>query len=121
MFLRIDVRKFARPAAWGLVVTAAFLTIGPQRFRPATGVEHNLEHFLAFALLGCVFGFAYPRRWLTLALCGISTAAALEVLQLLVPHRHGTVRDFILNAAGICVGLSINMASQWFRHYLARQ
>ena len=48
--------------AWLMVLAAVFLTLAPRSFRPITGVEHHLEHFLAFTLLGLVFATGYPSR-----------------------------------------------------------
>jgi hypothetical protein len=39
------------------------LTVVPAPERPSTGIEHNLEHFLAFALLGILFALSYPGRF----------------------------------------------------------
>jgi hypothetical protein len=39
--------NIARAIGWLLLAAAVFLTLGPRRSRPYTGVEHHLEHFLA--------------------------------------------------------------------------
>ncbi len=98
--------KIARATAWLLVFAAVFLTLAPRSFRPITGVEHHLEHFLAFTFLGLVFATGYPNRRLVLALVGIATAGLLETLQSWAPGRHANVGDFAMNAIGICVGVA---------------
>jgi VanZ family protein len=98
--------KIARATAWLLVFAAVFLTLAPRSFRPITGVEHHLEHFLAFTLLGLVFGTGYPNRRLVLALLGIAMAALLETFQSWAPGRHANVSDFAMNAIGMCVGVA---------------
>ena len=98
--------KIARATAWLLVFAAVFLTLAPRSFRPITGVEHHLEHFLAFTLLGLVFGTGYPGRRLLLALLGIAVAALLETFQSWAPGRHANVSDFAMNAIGMCVGVA---------------
>ena len=89
--------KAARIVAWLLIAAVIFLSIGPQKFRPYTGIEHELEHFLAFSILGLAFGLGYPGGGLILAILGIAIAGALETAQLWVPHRHAYFSDFIVN------------------------
>jgi VanZ family protein len=98
--------KIARVTAWLLVLAAAFLTLAPRSFRPVTGVEHDLEHFLAFTLLGLVLATGYPNRRLVLALAGIAMAGLLETFQAWAPGRHANVSDFAVNAIGMCVGVA---------------
>jgi len=98
--------KIARATAWLLVFAAIFLTLAPRSFRPITGVEHHLEHFLAFALLGLVSGTGYPNRRLLLVLVGIAMAALLESFQSWAPGRHASISDFAMNAIGMCVGVA---------------
>jgi VanZ family protein len=99
--------KAARVTGWLLVAAAVFLTIGPQKFRPITGVEHDLEHFLAFALVGLVFGLGYPGRLRLLAPLAIAITAVLEMAQLWIPHRHAYFSDFAINALATCIGLTM--------------
>ena len=98
--------KIARVTAWLLVLAAVFLTLAPRSFRPVTGVEHHLEHFLAFTLLGLVFATGYPSRRLVLALVGIAMAGLLETFQAWAPGRHANISDFAVNAIGMCVGVA---------------
>jgi VanZ family protein len=42
-----------------------------------------------------------------LALIGVTVAALLETLQLVVPGRHAYFADFVINAAGACGGLVV--------------
>jgi hypothetical protein len=81
--------------------------LAPRSFRPQTGVEHHLEHVLAFALLGLAFGLGYPGRRLLLALLGVAMAALLEVLQAWAPGRHANLSDFMMNAIGVGAGLAV--------------
>ena len=65
----------------------------------------HFEHVIAFAILGALFGFAYPRR-LILA-CGIvfGAAALLEILQTMTPDRLGTLIDALEKMAGGAAGI----------------
>jgi VanZ family protein len=107
--------NIARAIGWLLLVAAVFLTLGPRRFRPYTGVEHHLEHLLAFVLLGLIFGYGYPRHPAKIALIAIAVAAFLETLQNWAPGRHATLSDFAMNATGACIGLSAAMVLQWIK------
>jgi VanZ family protein len=102
--------KTARVIGWIAVTAVVFLTIGPQQFRPTTGVPHDLEHFLAFSFAGLIFGLGYPGRLITSLPLAIVAAAVLETAQLWVPHRHARFSDFVVNALAACVGLAIAAA-----------
>jgi len=105
--------KAARIIAWLLIAAAIVLSIGPHSFRPYTGIEHELEHFLAFAIVGLAFGLGYPGRGLTLAMTGIAIAGALETAQLWVPHRHAYFSDFLVNGSAICIGIAVAAFLNW--------
>ncbi len=105
--------RIARVTGWLLLVAAVFLTLGPPKLRPVTGLDHNLEHFLAFALLGLMFGLGYCRRRLAMALIGVTLAALLETFQLWVPGRHASFSDFAVNSIGLCAGLGLAAFMQW--------
>jgi VanZ family protein len=111
----MTANRIARVSGWLLVSAAVFLTLAPRTFRPQTGVEHHLEHVLAFALLGLAFGLGYPGRRLLLALVGVAMAALLEVLQSWVPGRHANLSDFMMNAIGVGAGLAAAALVDWMR------
>lgn len=100
------IAKAARIAAWLLVLGAVVLTLGPQRVRPHTGIDHDLEHGLAFALVGLTFGLGYPRFRIPLAVLAVAGIGLMEFLQQWVPGRHGNLRDFMVNALGVCIGIA---------------
>jgi len=103
----------ARAIAWQLLAVAFCLTLAPRRVRPVTGVEHHLEHLLAFALLGLMFGLGHPEHRRSLAVIGVVVLGGLELWQLWVPGRHALVSDFAVNAAGLCCGLAAAAALHW--------
>ena len=105
--------RIARVTGWLLLVAAVFLTLGPPKLRPVTGLDHNLEHFLAFALLGLMFGLGYGGRRLVMALTGVALAALLETFQLWMPGRHAYFSDFAVNSIGLCIGLGVAAFLQW--------
>jgi VanZ family protein len=100
------ITKAARAAAWLLVLGAVILTLGPQKVRPYTGINHDLEHGVAFALVGLAFGLGYPKKRWMLALLAIAAAGLMEILQQWIPGRHSYFRDFVINGLGACAGLA---------------
>ncbi len=104
----------AKTCAWILVFGLAILTVVPASARPETGVQHDLEHFIAFALAGLLFGYAHRMCLSGLLACAVAFAFALEVLQIPIPTRHARLEDFIVNAAAMCIGIAAAvMTSRW--------
>jgi hypothetical protein len=102
-------RKTIIAIAWTTLALIAFATLSPIELRPHfSGV--SLERFGAFAVVGLLFGLAYPRHlWLVLTLVG-GAAVGLEVLQHLTPDRHGEVRDALVKLAGGLTGIGMSLA-----------
>jgi VanZ family protein len=100
------ITKMARVAAWLLVLAAIILTLGPQKIRPYTGIDHDLEHGMAFALVGLAFGLGYPNHRMTLAVLAIVGTATMEFLQQWIPGRHAYLSDFVINGLGACAGIA---------------
>jgi VanZ family protein len=114
--------KIARIVAWLFIAAVIFLSIGPQNFRTYTGIKHELEHFLAFGLVGLAFGLGYPGRGLILAISGIAMAGALETAQLWVPHRHAYFSDFLVNGSAAWIGIALAALLNWIvRRYGVRR
>ena len=99
--------KTARVAAWLLVLGAIVVTLGPQKVRPYTGIHHDLEHAVAFALVGLAFGLGYPRHRIALAAVAIAGIGLMEILQHWVPGRHANVHDFAVNGLGAGAGIAV--------------
>lgn len=109
----------ARVVAWLMLATAIVITLGPPRLRPATGMEHHVEHVLAFTFIAVVFALAYPARRLVLALAGVMMTALLETLQMWSPGRHASLSDFATNTLGVFAGLAVVALLEWLRRRLA--
>src|ERR1700724_1435041 len=84
------LEQFVRFSAIGLALTLVILTIVPAAERPETGLQHDVEHFGAFLLLG-----------------SIAFAAFIECTQIPLETRHARLEDFLVDAAGLCVGILI--------------
>ena len=100
----ISAARLWQAAGWLLLVAAVFLTVSPSRLRPVTGVEHHIEHALAFAVLGFAFGMGYSKRQLLFFRLS-ALIVLLELSQVLLPDRHARLSDLLVNEAGMSIGL----------------
>jgi VanZ family protein len=96
-----------RPLAWLLLAAVAAFTLVPPAWRPVSRLPHSVEHIAVFLLLGFVFARAYPGRPYMFAASAVALVGVLEALQLVVPGRHATLKDFVINAAALCTGIAI--------------
>lgn len=94
----------AKIASWTLAATIIILSVVPPSLRPETGVPHEIEHFLMYAVTGFTFGIAYELRYASLAIFLVMFAGFVEIAQLFVPGRHARLSDFIVDALAMCVG-----------------
>jgi hypothetical protein len=100
--------KLIRLAAWLALLAVALVTLGPISVRPVVVAQSaQIERLAAFAVLGALFGFAYPGRWRTVLLLVIAAAISLEALQVLMPGRHGRVADLGAKVLGGLGGVAI--------------
>ena len=100
-------RIISQASAWILLMTIAVLSLVPAQDRPVTSLPHSVEHFSIFLVTGLAFGVGYPQRRLFQFVAVLAFTAAIELAQLLVPGRHARLSDFLVDALGITVGLSI--------------
>src|SRR4051794_14886853 len=100
--------------AWVALGLIIFVTLSPLGLRPVVTPNPIYERLAAYAILGVLFGLAYPSRtWMTLSIL-LGAAVALEGLQHLTPDRHGHLPDLIEKASGGLLGvLAANGASKF--------
>ncbi|RCS24361.1 VanZ family protein [Phyllobacterium salinisoli] len=109
---------YLRCVAWFVLVGILIITVGPITLRPVTGEPVVIERFLAFFIVGALFALAYPKRWLSVLMLVVGSAALFELLQRIAPGRHGEVSDFLFKAAGGLAGVICGYAMSRFL-YLA--
>ncbi|MBZ6079397.1 VanZ family protein [Microvirga puerhi] len=98
-------RKVAiRFLAWLLIAAISIVSLVPIGARPVSGAPANLERVAAFMMVGCIFRLAYPRRYASILLMLIVLTGALELLQNLVPSRHGRFNDLIVKVIALMAG-----------------
>ncbi|WFU18768.1 VanZ family protein [Bradyrhizobium sp. CB3481] len=95
-------------------VYAIYFKLAPYLMRPAMQTYAHFEHVIAFAFVGALFGFAYPRRPILALVIVIGAAALLEILQTVTPDRHGTLIDALEKMAGGVTGIVIARAARRF-------
>lgn len=99
---------FLRIAAWSALAAIAIMTLGPISARPViVATSAQAERLLAFAMLGVLFGLAYPGRWRTVLILMVGAAISLEALQLVMPGRHGRLPDLVAKMIGGLGGMAI--------------
>jgi VanZ family protein len=96
----------ARIMAWLLALAILVLSVVPAKWRPVTGIPHDIEHFGIFLATGFAFGLGYARRYVSLAIVMLIFAAAIETAQLFVPGRYALLTDFFLNALALFYGVA---------------
>jgi VanZ family protein len=88
-------------------VYAIYFRLSPFLMQPAMQTYAHFEHVIAFAVLGALFGFAYPRHLLLVCCIVLGAAVLLEVLQTTTPDRHGTWVDALEKMAGGAAGIAL--------------
>jgi VanZ family protein len=101
------LQKMLKAASWIMILGLVIVTVVPGDERPITGLQHDIEHFLAFALVGVTFGFAYPQSLRVNLSSAFFFTLALELSQIPLATRHARLRDFMVDAAAACLGLVI--------------
>ena len=101
-----SIKLVAKVAGWLLLAVIIFLTLSPPSYRPVTKVGHNLEHLLIHLILGVTFGIGYARQWWLVALGLVALTAAIEFAQLFVPGRHARLKDLVIDAGAVCLGVA---------------
>ena len=101
------LHKLLAAAAWTALALIVFLTVSPLDMRPIVTADPNIERFAAFALIGLLFGLAYPRRLVVVASLVMISAGVLEAFQLMTRDRHGLIADAFIKAAGGAFGVAM--------------
>lgn len=113
-----NIFRLITAAAWVSIIAIAYATLAhvgfvysiyyklsPILMRPEMRTYAHLEHIIAFAVVGALFSFAYPRRTILVCCIVFGGAALLEILQTLTPDRHGTLVDALEKMAGGAAGI----------------
>jgi hypothetical protein len=118
---RNNIPNLIAVAAWVSITIIAYATLthvgfvysiyfklAPFLMRPTMRNYGHFEHIICFALVGTLFGIAYPQRTILVCCIVFGGAALLEVLQTLTPDRHGTLVDALEKMAGAAAGIFLS-------------
>ena len=113
-------------AAWLCFGFIVYATLSSQSARPElTTTEPPLivfiERFGAYAVLGCLFRLAHPRRVVLVSPVVLGSAVLLELLQIFVPDRDARISDALEKLAGGFVGIVLANAIQTFSGFRGRK
>lgn len=103
-------RTVLRYLAWGLILGLFIVTDTTPAFRPHTLISANIDRFAALFIIGAVFSFAYPKHVLPILPVLLAVVVGFELIQRLLPGRHGYVKDMFVKGAGCCAGVIIAVA-----------
>lgn len=111
-------QKIVTAAAWGCLAFIVFATLSSIQERPVIAGGHfaALERFGAYAVLGLLLYFAYPRHLAFVCVTVFGAAVTLEVLQHFTPDRHARLLDALEKLLGGTAGLllaGILQSSLW--------
>lgn len=107
------MKVIPRFGAWLLLGAIAVFTLSPAGLRPVSGAPADLERVAAYALLGGLFSWGYPRRRVPFLIFLLFMAALLEYLQNFVPGRHGRVEDLLVKTGAVGMGFALLAAGEW--------
>jgi VanZ family protein len=106
-------RIFAITTAWLSLLFITYATLSPIHDRPDfadISLLHSLadlDHYIAFAVVGGLFGLAYPRQTFLACVIVFGSAILLELAQMLTPDRHARLADALEKMTGGAIGLTI--------------
>jgi hypothetical protein len=112
------IRKLFVLLAWVSLGYIVYVTLSPIGLRPIATHNPAYERLVAYAIVGILFGLAYPGRiWMALGIV-VGCAIALEGLQYLTPDRHGRLADLLEKVSGGLLGVLVtNAASRYLPRY----
>ena len=93
--------------AWILVVGIVVANVIPASDRPNMGVGHTTSICSRSLLSAFVFTLAYSWRLKVLISSGIVFALLLELAQIPLPTRHTRIEDFLVDALGTSLGVTL--------------
>ena len=107
------MRTAIRVLFWLGFLAVAFVTLAPIDYRPVTMLPAQVERFATFLIISALLALGYPRHRMVWLLGLIAVAGLLEVLQNMVPGRHGRLHDFEAKAIGVVVGAAVGLLGEW--------
>lgn len=109
------VTTIIRMTAWLFVLATVVLSLVPPQYRlvpdiPLADIPRTVEHFAIFLAAGLAFGLGYSAPYLSQLIQLTLFTAAVEIAQLWAPGRHARLSDFLIDALGATIGLTMGSA-----------
>jgi hypothetical protein len=101
--------KLSRLGAWLAVVSIIILSVVPRYMRPAILGNDYAEHFTAYFIAGGLFAIGYQLSMLASGAFLAISAGSLEFVQLWIPGRIASAREFAVGVIGAWVGLLVTV------------
>lgn len=101
----MDIRRFARFAAWIGSAFIVIVTMSPIDARPSDVTTTDIDRALAFIAISGLFVIAYPKRVLAVSIAVLLAAFVLELTQFASFSRHPHVYDAVVKAVGAIFGI----------------
>ncbi len=105
------IRQSARVGFVAAALAIAYLAFAPFAESPGFGWD-KANHGVAFFTLAGLAELGWPGRaglpWRLLSVLGYGVL--IELMQALLPHRHGSVLDFAADVVGVMLWLSLRQA-----------
>jgi len=100
------IKRISRTAFYLGLLAVIALSVIPQDAMPPTGLWDKAGHTLAYAALAAAGGVGYPglRNLAFMAAGLLLLGTALELMQLVLPGRIGSLNDVVANAVGVVLG-----------------
>jgi len=108
-------------SAWSSLAFIAYVTLSPLNERPEIGTYgllslfSHFDHYIAYAIMGSLFGFAYPRQTFLVCILVLGSAILLELAQMLTPDRHARISDAARKIIGGAFGVAFAYFTMWLR------
>ena len=102
-------RKIITALAWLGIIILVIGTVVPANERPDTGLNHNLEHFIAFFTVAILVGLSFKVKPAILFVLAFTFCGCLELSQIPLVTRHARFEDFVVNAATAWFGITFGI------------
>jgi hypothetical protein len=92
---------------WFGILAIVVLSVVPSSLRPVTGLGHQFEHFVAFALVAGTFAIGYRLPLMKLLVLAFLFCGGIELLELPLATRHARVSDFVIDFFASCLAIGL--------------
>jgi VanZ family protein len=104
---------------WVPLAVVSWLAFTPSPPEAVSRVSDVILHAVAFAYLSFALGLAHDQGPLRVALWMLGYGVLIELLQSQIPERFAEVKDVLVDAVGIALGIvALRLLGDWTRRTL---